>query len=143
MTIYKWIWTAKHSNHRDHAAYKRLYKDPKHNGRRQKRSNVKDNRGVITGRTGIEHHPEVVNELSRIGDIEVDPMMGSNHKPALLVMKDRTTLAKMIEKLDNKNAGEVYGKMKNRSTAFNSSWIRTITFDNGKGFAQHHKPARI
>ena len=47
-TIYKWIWMAKHSNHRDYAPYKRLYKDLRHSGRRQKRSNVKDNRGVIT-----------------------------------------------------------------------------------------------
>ena len=76
--------TAKHNNHRDHAAYKGPYKNLKHNGRRQKRSNVKDNRGVIKGRTGIGHRPEGTNERSQIGDIEVGPMMGSNHKPALL-----------------------------------------------------------
>ena len=141
-TIYKWIWTAKHNNHRDHAAYKRLYKDLKHNGRRQKRGNVKDNRGVIKGRTGIEHRPGVVNERSRIGDIEVDLMMGKNHKSALLVMTDRATLVTMIEKLNSKNADEVYRKMKNRSTRFNPSWIKTITFDNGKEFAYHYKIAQ-
>lgn len=141
-TIYKWIWMAKHSNHRQHAAYKRLYKDLRHNGRRQKRSNVKDKRGVLTGRVGIEHRPEVVNQRSRIGDIEVDLMMGSNHKSALLVMTDRATLVTMIEKLDNKNAEQVYMKMKSRLTAFDSSWIKTITFDNGKEFAQHNKIAK-
>ena len=52
-------------------------------------------------------------------------------------MTDRATLVMMIEKLDGKNAGEVYRKMKNRLTNFNPSWPRTITFDNGKGFAQH------
>ena len=79
-TIYKWIWTAKHNNHRGHAAYKGLYKDLKHNGRRQKRGNVKDNRGVTTGRTGIGHRPGVTNERSRTGDIEVDLIMGRNHR---------------------------------------------------------------
>lgn len=141
-TIYKWIWMAKHSNHRDHAAYKRLYKDLRHTGRRQKRSNLKDNRGAITGRTGIENRPDVVGQRSRIGDIEVDLMMGSNHKSALLVMTDRATLVTMIEKLDSKNAEEVYNKMNSRLTGFSSSWIKTITFDNGKEFAQHGKIAK-
>ena len=89
--------------------------------KKTKRSNVKDNRGVITGRIGIENRPDVVKQRSRIGSIEVDLMMGRNHKSALLVMTDRATLVIMTEKLDRKNAGEVYGKMKNRSTAFNPS----------------------
>ena len=88
-TIYKWIWTAKHSNHRDHSEYKDLHKHLRHNGRRQKRKNVKDNRGAITGRVGIEDRPGVVSNRSRIGDIEVDLMMGKEHKSALLVMTDR------------------------------------------------------
>jgi len=64
-------------------------------------------------------------------------MMGSNHKSALLVMTDRTTLVTMIEKLSSKNANEVYQKMHKRLTNFDSSWIKTITFDNGKEFANH------
>ena len=140
-TIYKWIWTAKHSNHRDHSEYKDLHKHLRHNGRRQKRKNVKDNRGAITGRVGIEDRPDVVSDRSRIGDIEVDLMMGKEHKSALLVMTDRTTLITMIEKLSSKNADEVYEKMKTRLTNFSTSWVKTITFDNGKEFAYHHKIA--
>lgn len=141
-TIYKWIWMAKHSNHRDHADYKKLYKHLRHTGRRQKRNNKKDRRGAITGRVGIDHRPEVVERRSRVGDIEVDLMMGSNHKSALLVMTDRTTLITMIEKLKSKNAEEVYEKMNKRLTNFSSCWIKTITFDNGKEFAYHHKIAQ-
>ena len=140
-TIYKWIWSAKHSNHRDHSEYKDLHKHLRHNGRRQKRKNVKDNRGAITGRVGIEDRPDVVLDRSRIGDIEVDLMMGKEHKSALLVMTDRTTLITMIEKLSSKNADEVYEKMKTRLTNFSTSWVKTITFDNGKEFAYHHKIA--
>lgn len=141
-TIYKWIWTAKHSNHRKHDSYKKLYKHLRHTGRRQKRNNIKDKRGAITGRVGIDKRPEVVNQRSRIGDIEVDLMMGSNHKSALLVMTDRTTLITMIEKLSSKNADEVYLKMNRRLTNFAPSWIKTITFDNGKEFAHHNKIAK-
>lgn len=141
-TIYKWIWMAKHSNHRDHSDYKNLHKHLRHTGRRQKRNNIKDRRGAIKGRIGIDKRPEIVEQRLRIGDIEVDLMMGSNHKSALLVMTDRATLVTMIEKLKGKNAEEVYEKMSNRLTNFNSCWIKTITFDNGKEFAQHHKIAK-
>jgi IS30 family transposase len=141
-TIYKWIWMAKHSNHRYHSDYKKLYKHLRHTGRRQKRNNKKDRRGAITGRVDISERPKVVETRSRIGDIEVDLMMGSNHKSALLVMTDRTTLVTMIEKLSSKNADEVYDKMHKRLTNFSPSWIKTVTFDNGKEFAYHYKIAK-
>ncbi|WP_299676026.1 IS30 family transposase [uncultured Dokdonia sp.] len=140
-TIYKWIWTAKHSHHRKHKDYKNLHKHLRHTGRRHKRSNLKDNRGAIQKRVPIEQRPAVVADRKRIGDIEVDLMMGSNHKSALLVMTDRATLVTMLEKLNGKGAEQVYQKMKKRLSNFNSSWIKTITFDNGKEFAYHYKLA--
>jgi IS30 family transposase len=39
----------------------------------------------------LEQRPEVVDTRKRIGDVEVDLMIGSNHKSALLVMTDRAT----------------------------------------------------
>lgn len=111
----------------------------RHTGRRQKRYNIKDNRGAIKGRVGIDKRPQVVNQRARIRDIEVDLMMGSNHKSAVLVMTDRATLITMIEKLSSKNADQVYQKMNKRLTNFASSWIKTITFDNGKEFAGQYK----
>jgi IS30 family transposase len=84
-----------------------------------------------------------VEQRTRIGDIEVDLMMGSNHKSALLVMTDRATLVTMIEKLESKNADEINSKMLKRLTRFNSSWIKTITYDNGKEFAKHYEIAAI
>lgn len=141
-TVYKWIWLAKHSHHRKHRDYKNLHKHLRHTGRRQKRNNLKDNRGAILKRVPIEQRPAVVAERKRIGDIEVDLMMGSNHKSALLVMTDRATLVTMLEKLNGKGAEHVYQKMRKRLSNFSSSWIKTITFDNGKEFAHHHKLAR-
>jgi IS30 family transposase len=142
-TIYQWIWKAKKSKHRDYSGYNHLYKELKHGKRRQKRGNIKDNRGAILNRIHISERPAVVNERKRIGDIEVDLMMGKDHKSALLVMTDRTTLVTMLEKLPGKQAEDVYQKMKERLSNFNSSWIKTITFDNGKEFAEHQKIAEL
>jgi IS30 family transposase len=66
-------------------------------------------------------------------------MMGSEHKSVLLVMTDRSTLIKMIEKLKGEQTSVVYDKMEQRLTNFNSSWVKTLTFDNGKEFIQHQK----
>lgn len=141
-TIYKWIWIAKKSQHRKHSQYKELHKHLRHTGRRQKRGNLKDNRGAISKRVSIEHRPAVVDQRKRIGDIEVDLMMGRNHKSALLVMTDRASLVTILEKLQGKHAQAVYQKMKKRLSNFNSSWIKTLTFDNGKEFAYHYKIAQ-
>lgn len=142
-TIYKWIYVSKFSNHRKHRKYKKLYKELRHSARRQKRGNQQDRRCAIKHRVSIDKRPEVVNDRSRIGDIEVDLMMGSNHKSALLVMTDRTTLVTMMEKLESKNADEINNKMIKRLTSFNSSWIKTITYDNGKEFAKHYEIAEL
>lgn len=83
----------------------------------------------------------MVDQRKRIGDIEVDLMIGSNNKSASLVMTDRATLVTMIEKLTSKNEDEVYDKMNDRLKNFSSSWIKTITFDKGKEFAYHRKIA--
>ena len=57
-------------------------------------------------------------------------------------MTDRATLVTMLEKPNGKGAKHVYQKMGKRLSDFSSSWIKTITFDNGKEFAHHHKLAR-
>lgn len=142
-TIYQWIWEMKKSNKKENTKYKDLYKALKHGQRRRKRGNVKDSRGTIANRVSIEERPEVVELRERIGDVEVDLMMGKNHKSALLVMTDRSTLITMLEKLSGKDAQEVYVKMAKRLTNFSSSWIKTLTFDNGKEFSYHYKLAEL
>ena len=77
----------------------------------------------------------------RIGDLEADLMMGSDHKSALLVLTDRTTLITVIEKLKGKTADEVTHKIKQRLSRFSPSYIKTITFDNDKEFSGHQEIA--
>lgn len=140
-TIYQWIWQSKHTNTKENRAYKNLYKELKHGKRRQNRGNKKDSRGTIPNRTHIKERPSVVEARRRIGDLEADLMMGRDHKSALLVLTDRTTLITMIEKLNGKSAQEVTTKIKQRLSRFSSSYLKTITFDNGKEFSGHQEIA--
>ena len=80
-TIYQWIWAAKHSGDSEDAG---LYKDLKHGAGKRRRGNRQDSRGKITGRTSITDRPEIVEKRKRLGDIEVDLMVGKAHKSALL-----------------------------------------------------------
>jgi IS30 family transposase len=141
-TIYKWIWESKHTNTKENRDYKYLYKELKHGKRRQKRGNIKDTRGSIPNRVHITQRPAIVEERTRIGDLEVDLMMGKDHKSALLVLTGRTTLITMIEKLNGKTANEVTSKIKERLSRFSSSYLKTLTFDNGKEFANHQEIAK-
>lgn len=140
-TIYKWIWESKHTNKKENRPFKTLYRELKHGKRRQKRGNIKDTRGAILSRNHISERPTVVEQRKRIGDLEADLMMGKDHKSALLVLTDRTTLITMIDKLEGKTSSEVTYKIIERLSRFNSSYIKTITFDNGKEFAGHDQIA--
>lgn len=136
--LYQWIWESKQGNKRKDRDYKKLYKYLKHGRRRRKRGNSKDGRGVIENRVPIEKRPKIVAKRKRLGDIEVDLMMGKNHKGALLVMTDRASLDTRIKKLKGKTSKEVAAAIIKKLS--NSSYdLHTLTFDNDKAFTDHLK----
>ena len=138
--IYKFIWECKHSNKRVHMPFKNLYKDLKHGKRRRKRGNYKDTRGLIPNRVSIEKRPAIVKKRKRFGDIEVDLIMGKNHKSALLVTVDRATLTLTIDKLAGKKASEITAQIIKRMKKLPQ--LETMTFDNDQAFSQHEKIAK-
>jgi IS30 family transposase len=140
--IYQWIWQNKHCNRSADKQYKRIYQHLKHGKRRRKRGNRKDSRGIIHDRIPIEKRPKVVEKRIRPGDIEVDFMMGKNHKGALLVMTDRATLHTRLHKLKNRHSSVVSKAIIQKLKQMQYP-MHTITFDNDKGFADHMKVAEV
>lgn len=134
--IYKWIWSCKFSNRIQDRPFTELYEYLRHGRRRRKRGNRRDNRGVIPNRTPIEARPKVVSKRSRVGDLEVDLMMGKDHKGAVLVMTDRATLHTHLRKLKNKEAATVQKAATSVLEAIEYP-VRTLTFDNDKAFSCH------
>jgi IS30 family transposase len=135
-TIYQWIWTMKHSNKRKDQPFKELFKDLKHGRNRRKRGNYRDNRGCIPARVSIEKRPKIVAKRTRLGDVEVDLMLGKNHQPGLLVITDRASLKTALVKISTKasasTAQSIIRKMKSCA-----HWLKTMTYDNDLAFAQH------
>ena len=137
--LYQWIWSAKTSKHRDLIQDSELYMCLRHGKRRQKRGNQKHTRGIIKHRIPIDQRPELIELRERIGDVEVDLMMGKEHKSALLVMTDRATLITTMDFLAGKDSKAVKQKIEDRIKWVGSSWIKTMTFDNDMAFALHYE----
>ena len=132
--IYQWIWRGKANKD---PATATLYKHLKHGRRRRKRGNYNDSRGILTDRVGIEERPQVVGERTRLGDLEADFMMGKAHKSALLVITDRATLLTRLKKVASRQADCTEAAIEQMLGRVPKAFIKTLTLDNDKGFANH------
>ena len=106
----------------------------------RKRGCSRDCRGLIAGRTDIDKRPAIVEAKNRIGDLEIDLVIGKNHKRALLTINDRATGILFMDIINNKEAGTVEAK----AIELLSDWkplLKTMTSDNGKEFANHQRIA--
>ena len=138
--IYQWIWRGKRQKD---PATKELYRHLKHGRRRRKRGNYKDARGILNGRVSIEDRPTVVEERTRLGDLEADFMMGKAHKSALLVITDRATLLTRLKKVSTRQADQTEAAFKKMLARVPKAFIKTLTLDNDKGFANHRSIGRM
>lgn len=136
-TIYKWIWQCKQSHKAKDRADRKLYLQLRHASRRQKRGNRHDKRGNIPYRVSIDKRPAIVEKRKRLGDMEVDLMIGKLHRSSILVSLDRASLKIKLAKLATKSSELVKDKLVKAYK--NQSWLRTITFDNDSAFMLHHE----
>jgi len=113
-----------------------LYMNLRRKKKYRKRLGSKDKRGKIKNQINISKRPEIVNSRERVGDFEVDLVIGANHKGALLTINDLTTGYTKVRKLATKNAKEV-AKMIVKVLKPFAKLCKTITSDNGKEFAEH------
>ena len=128
--IYQLIWKDKKSMGNLHTHLRRK-------GRRyRKRGSAIDSRGIIKNRVSIDQRPSIVEKRERFGDLEVDLIIGKNHKQAILTVNDRASGMLKIKKVKSKNADEVTQAINDVLEEW-IPFIQTITADNGKEFAGH------
>ncbi len=104
--------------------------------KRRKRYGRSDSRGQIKDRISIEERPEIVDQKSRIGDWEIDTVIGKNHRGALITLVERFSRYTLIAKANSRHAEEVAQKTISLLAPV-ESLVHTVTADNGKEFAQH------
>lgn len=133
--IYRHIW-------RDKQNGGRLWKHLRHNGKKyNKRKGLNYRRGIIKGRVDIDHRPAIVDRKIRIGDWEIDTVIGAGHRGLLVTAVDRMSKYTIIEAVPNRKASVVAKAIIRRLKAFKSK-VLTITADNGMEFYYHEKIAK-
>ena len=130
--IYQHIWADKASGGELHTHLRRQGK------KYQKRCNGKRSRGQIRNRIGIEERPGIVDAKSRIGDWEIDTVIGKGHSGALVTIVERATQFTLVANVPNKSAEAVTEATIELLKPYASA-LHTITADNGKEFAYHEQ----
>ena len=134
-TIYKHIWADKQSGGD-------LYRNLRRQGKKyERRRNGKSARGQIKDRVSIDERPEIVDAKSRIGDWEIDTMIGKGHSGALVTIVERVTNFALAAQVNSKGADNVTEATIALLKPIKDQ-VHTITADNGKEFASHDQISR-
>lgn len=84
----------------------------------------------------IEQRPSVVDEKIRIGDWEGDTVVGKNHQGALVTLVERKSRYTLCQQVHSKHSEGITQAIIGLLRPHKAQCL-TLTFDNGKEFAQH------
>ena len=105
--------------------------------KRRKRYGSYDRRGKIPNKKSIEERPEVVERRTRLGDWEMDTIIGKGHRGAVVTLTDRKSRFTLLGQVDQKKADLVAATVISLLQAVPHR--ETVTSDNGKEFADHQR----
>lgn len=134
-TIYQFI-IADQKNGGD--LYKHLRRRHK---KRRKRLKSKDHRGQIPNRVSIDERPAIVDEKKRVGDWEIDTIIGKNHQGAIITAVERKMKFTCMKAVPKKEAPLVASALIDMLKPY-KNLVQTLTGDNGKEFSEHEKIAK-
>ena len=106
--------------------------------RRKRYAGGRDRRGQIIGRRAISERPAHIEERRQIGHWEGDTLIGKSHKQAIISLVERNSGYAVLAKVGNKTAHLVSCAIIDRLKPI-AKKVQTLTFDNGKEFADHAK----
>ena len=107
----------------------------------RKRYRSIDSRGVLPGKRSIAERPSEVARRQRIGDWEGDTVIGKNHQGALVTLVERKSRYTLAMRVDSKQSSPVTEAILTLMRPHKDQCL-TITFDNGKEFAEHARIAK-
>jgi IS30 family transposase len=117
-----------------------LYRHLRRGGRRYRRFGARFDftrrKAPVSGRVDIGQRPAIVEEKSRVGDWELDTIVGSQRKGALVSMVERgSKLVRLALVAESKS--EIVASAIERSLTKDIDKVLTLTMDNGAEFARH------
>lgn len=118
----------------------KLYLNLRCQRRRKKRYGSKSRQGQISMRVSIDERPSIVDKKERVGDWEVDTIIGKNHKQAIVTIVERKTKYALLAKVTRKTSALVGDAIVSLLREMVN--VFTITSDNGKEFSSHQDVAK-
>jgi transposase, IS30 family len=135
--------------------YKHVYADAKRGGtlwthlprsrrKRRRRCPRQDGRGRgrIPNQRMIDTRPASVETRRQAGHWEGDLINGAHDTGNLVTLVERTTRFTLVGRTDSKEASEVRAMIESLLAPLQPLMRLSVTFDNGKEFAQHEALAR-
>lgn len=129
--------------------YQHIYQDKRRGGelytylrrrkKRRKRYGSYSKRGVWKNQISIDERPQVVTEKIRIGDWELDTVIGKGHNQAIVTMVDRKSKLLRMKKVEQKTGNLTKQAICNE---LNGLTVHTLTSDNGREFSEHETIAK-
>lgn len=130
---HEWIYQHIYANKRSGGD---LHRHLRCQQKRRKRYGVYDRRGIIPNQVSIDQRPAIVNNRSRLGDWEGDTVIGKAHRGALVSLVERKSRYTVIRAVARKTAAAVRNAVTDALTPLQDR-VHTITYDNGREFADH------
>jgi len=128
VTIYKYIYINRLSEGD-------LYKQLRHKGKRRTKYASK-RKSRIKDRVSIHKRPSIIEDKTRVGDFEIDTIIGAGRKGAIVTIVDRKSMYLKLSIPCSKNSKIVANEIKRLLYPYKKK-VHTITTDNGLEFAKH------
>ena len=113
-----------------------LHKHLRCQKKRRKRIGDYDRRGRIPNQVSIEERPEIVALRKRVGDWEADTIMGAGKQGAIVTLVERKSRLTLMKQVARRTAVAVEDAILELLRPYPTA-RHSITFDNGKEFANH------
>ena len=117
-----------------------LYKHLRCQKKRRKRYGKYDRRGKLPNCHSIEERPAVANTRKRLGDWEVDTIMGRQYQQAMVTLTERKSRLTFVSKVKRRTAALVRKSICQLLLPVKDK-VYTLTSDHGKEFADHQQIA--
>ena len=135
-TIYRFIYAQlKRTNH---GAWRHYL--PRAKARRGRRAKKGGSPALhIKARVSIDQRPDIVTDRAQPGHWEADFMLFSRYGQSVLVLHERTSRLTLFLKTPNRKAEPTADELRRLLERLPPPLRRTLTFDNGTEFAEHHR----
>ena len=133
-----WIYQYIYANKR---AGGDLYTHLRCQKKRRNRAGDYDRRGKIPNQVSIAERPAIVDQRARIGDWKADTIIGAGQRGAIVTLVERKSRLTLLQPVTRRTAAAVEAAILDLLRP-HQACTHTITFDNGKEFANHQTIAQ-